>query len=649
MKKRRTETEQIIEKINDIIIPFQNHKNKKEILKAIQEDLIQQYKIPENILQKAGINIEELQNIKNQNINKLLNPQQQIDYEIRKTVLNTWYGNDTKIQTEKNKKKHIKTIIHSSNKIKIDTYNHYIETSTLKTTLKGEIIESNENIIITATPTIINEIQNNITNNITHKDNIPTYEITWKYNSGRELKTTGTIKEIANTLNEIGGVGQYTNKNHLQNVIGLIIDEAIKNNEITTITSPPEKGFYINPDTNEFINVDYTPEKPTKHNIHIALNTLNQLIEYFDRTIIAEIVRWGLKSPYYYMIKQNGGEGQFLYIEGEPNTGKSKILGAIPLYIWDIEPSTYTYGGATRSMAQLSEVMSRTTFPQIIDDFASINTISTNSLIKSAAIGLQSRSKYDNNNNFKEYPALSPIIFTSNNQLNRDIEDAAHLRRFRQLHLHKKDIPTQEKQEKFNKTFHVMNKKENKLKNLRYLGHAFYYYMKENLTCIQYDPKDEAIIKFIYTLREKTHYNLPVEWLEETTEKETLQDMEETMKENLLNKLAEILHTGNNTYIRYDDKGLHDEDAHITTLEDQIDARIRTREIPWLYLTKNDDYIITPEIRKDLKELNMTLPKIAELLNWKYTAQRIRGKLRKGVRIEKQEFIKTIFNSYIDE
>ena len=650
--KKRTETEQIIEKINDIIIPFQNHKNKKEILKAILEDLTQQYKIPKNILQKTEFNIEKLQNIKTQNINKLLNPQQQIDYEIRKTALNTWSRDKVK-QTkpsETNKQKYIKEIQHGNKIVQIDTYIHTINILTENINRNGEISRSTPSLVINAEPIKISEVQNNITRTHTDKNPVSIYEIIWKYHNGRERKIRGTLKQISTTLYENGSVGLNITQYAVQNTIGQIIDAAIENNEITIITSPPEKGFYINPDTNEFINVNYTPEKPTKHNIHVALNTLNQLIEYFDSTIIAEIVRWGLKSPYYYMIKQNGGEGQFLYIEGEPNTGKSKILGAIPLYIWDMEPSKNTYGGATRSMAQLSEVMSKTTFPQIIDDFASINTVSTNSLIKSAAIGLQSRSKYDNNNNFKEYPALSPIIFTSNNQLNRDIEDTAHLRRFRQLHLHREHIPTTEQQEQFNKAFQVINKKQNKLKNLRYLGHAFYYYMQENPTCIQYDPEDEAIIKFIYTLREKTHYNLPIEWLKEKTEKETLQDMEETMKENLLNKLAELVQGRNPTIIRYDDTGRHDESAHLTTLQDQIDARIRYREIPWLYQSKDEEnYFITTEIRKDLKELNMTLPKLAGLLGWKYTNHRINGIQKRSVKVNKQEFIDTIFNPYFDE
>jgi hypothetical protein len=258
-----------------------------------------------------------------------------------------------------------------------------------------------------------------------------------------------------------------------------------------------------------------THPKPTSEQIIKCCELLDMLQTKFkNKDILPTIIKWSIAAPFDYVLKQVHKKWiPWLHLYGWSNTGKS-TLGDICSCIWncyhktDITILPFT---AVDTKARLGEVLSKSTYPIIINEVGQLNDDRYREMVemfKTAITDTIARKKFVNKTVYTDIPSFSPCILTGNPI---PPYDTGYRRRMISIIFTEKDQYSVDKKEEFKNLFTERIKNE-----LQYLGNFTVNYIMEHQDLLLDGKKDwKEIAEIILSEMYKTiDGNPPPEWIQ---------------------------------------------------------------------------------------------------------------------------------------
>ena len=485
-----------------------------------------------------------------------------------------------------------------------------------------------------------------------------TFKIIWSSNvTSRNFVTAGestgaTIQEIEQYLINAG----FSHSPRLvSQALSCTINTMIQKGLATIKEDIDNPGFYYNPDNDKITPVKRICEIPSKENMAKAVKTLNELTTFFkdNLTTLATVFKWGLMSEFSFAMKQAGKWMPWMYLKGSAGSGKTTLAKVI-LYIWSIPTPDNNIGGSSfDTVARLGAKISKSCDPIVVNEPAAVfSRQSTNEMVKVSVESTTGRSKYKGSY-FGGIPAFAPVIFTANQYLP---EDDALIRRLYVLSFSYSQRKSDYQRKKFEDEFHINTPGISKLVNLKYFGQFVASEIVGDSGLLLDDWKvtaDTIITKFY------AHLGLEVpEWLTFWAESESLEDLDDSQREDIRNFFVNEFNNARKKVNTYDSYGNRTEATldveEATTSNDFTDVNwsiVNNRMLTWAipYTSRNGTkYIcLTQGLRKAIGE-NLTfcsdLKSLSELLGWTYGNTRVsRHKQMKVIKVKFDEFMEFLY------
>ena len=485
-----------------------------------------------------------------------------------------------------------------------------------------------------------------------------TFKIIWSSNvTSRNFVTAGestgaTIQEIEQYLINAG----FSHSPRLvSQALSCTINTMIQKGLATIKEDIDNPGFYYNPDNDKITPVKRICEIPSKENMAKAVKTLNELTTFFkdNLTTLATVFKWGLMSEFSFAMKQAGKWMPWMYLKGSAGSGKTTLAKVI-LYIWSIPTPDNNIGGSSfDTVARLGAKISKSCDPIVVNEPAAVfSRQSTNEMVKVSVESTTGRSKYKGSY-FGGIPAFAPVIFTANQYLP---EDDALIRRLYVLSFSYSQRKSDYQRKKFEDEFHINTPAISKLVNLKYFGQFVASEIVGDSGLLLDDWKvtaDTIITKFY------AHLGLEVpEWLTFWAESESLEDLDDSQREDIRNFFVNEFNNARKKVNTYDSYGNRTEATldveEATTSNDFTDVNwsiVNNRMLTWAipYTSRNGTkYIcLTQGLRKAIGE-NLTfcsdLKSLSELLGWTYGNTRVsRHKQMKVIKVKFDEFMEFLY------
>lgn len=478
-----------------------------------------------------------------------------------------------------------------------------------------------------------------------------TFRIIWTSNvTSRNFVTAGestgaTIKEIENYLVDAGF-------SHSPKLVGgavsCMINTMIKEKMATIKTDIDNPGFYYDATNDKITAVKRIVAIPTPEEMAKATKVLHELTSFFSDNLetLATVFKWGLISEFSYAMKQAGKWLPWLYLKGSAGSGKT-TLAKIMLYIWSIPTPENNIGGSSfDTVARLGAKISQSCDPIVVNEPAAVfNRNSTKEMVKVSVESTVGRSKY-RGSYMGGIPAFAPVIFTANQYLP---EDDALIRRLYVLSFSYSQRKNEAQKKNFEDKFHINTPTLSQLVNLKYFGQfaAYTICSDSGLLLDDWQTTVDYIVTKFYE-----HLNVEVpEWLTLWAESESLDDLDDTQREDLRNFFVNEFNQARkkvNTYDTYGNKTSSTLDIdEATTSMDFIDINwsiVNNRMLTWAIpkTSKNGTKYIcmTQGLRKSIgNELDFCsdLKSIGELLGWQYQAVQL-GDEKRIMKVLKVKF-----------
>ena len=485
-----------------------------------------------------------------------------------------------------------------------------------------------------------------------------TFKIIWTSNvTSRNFVTEGestgaTIQEIEQYLINAG----FSHSPRLvSQALSCTINTMIQKGMATIKEDIDNPGFYYNPDNDKISPVKRICSVPSKEEMSKAVTTLNELAVFFkdNLTTLATVFKWGLMSEFSFAMKQAGKWMPWMYLKGSAGSGKTTIAKVI-LYIWSIPTPDNNVGGSSfDTVARLGAKISKSCDPIVVNEPAAVfSRQSTNEMVKVSVESTTGRSKYKGSY-FGGIPAFAPVIFTANQYLP---EDDALIRRLYVLSFSYSQRKSDYQRKKFEDEFHINTPAISKLVNLKYFGQFVASEIVGDSGLLLDDWKvtaDTIVTKFY------AHLGLEVpEWLTFWAESESLEDLDDSQREDIRNFFVNEFNNARKKVNTYDSYGNRTESTldveEATTSQDFTDINwgiVNNRMLTWAipYTSRNGTkYIcLTQGLRKAIGE-NLTfcsdLKSLSELLGWTYGNTRVsRHKQMKVIKVKFDEFMEFLY------
>jgi hypothetical protein len=249
---------------------------------------------------------------------------------------------------------------------------------------------------------------------------IPKYDITWNVpTQKRKIKLEGhTLEEVLAKL-DAHGLVLHRNAKH---VLSAVIDAMVRKGIAEVKTEYEAPGYYwVN---GGLVAVKVNVEKPTHEELKEAMELLNELGAKWFADILPQFLtalKVGVLMPFSFAIKQKFSAQRsvlpWLYLYGPPDTGKTTV-GKILLAIAGVNPDSEAYDmshTAVDTEAKMGYVLARDTFPKLVNEshtlFSYPNIVE---MVKHSVEGFMARQRFESKTIIREFPALSPMIFTAN-------------------------------------------------------------------------------------------------------------------------------------------------------------------------------------------------------------------------------------------
>lgn len=486
-----------------------------------------------------------------------------------------------------------------------------------------------------------------------------TFKIIWTSNvTSRNFVTAGestgaTIQEIEQYLINAG----FSHSPRLvSGALSCTINTMIQKNMATIKEDIDNPGFYYNPDNDKITPVKRICSVPSKEEMSKAANTLKELTVFFkdNLTTLATVFKWGLMSEFSFAMKQAGKWMPWMYLKGSAGSGKTTLAKVI-LYIWSIPTPENNIGGSSfDTVARLGAKISKSCDPIVVNEPAAVfNRQSTNEMVKVSVESTTGRSKYKGSY-FGGIPAFAPVIFTANQYLP---EDDALIRRLYVLSFSYSQRKSDYQRKKFEDEFHINTPAISKLVNLKYFGQFVASEIVGDSGLLLDDWKvtaDKIITKFY------TYLGLEVpEWLTFWAESESLEDLDDSQREDIRNFFVNEFNNARKKVNTYDTYGNRTESTldveEATTSNDFksinwsiVNNRMLTWAIPKTSKNGTKYICLTQGLRKALGE-NLTfctdLKSLGELLGWQYQAVQLGDEKRvmKVLKVNFDEFMDFLY------
>ncbi|MEM1606486.1 MAG: hypothetical protein QXW41_09600 [Fervidicoccaceae archaeon] len=419
------------------------------------------------------------------------------------------------------------------------------------------------------------------------------------------------IEEIAD---RVKAEGLVYNSRLVNDVLAAIINAYIRRGKAEVRSEIEAPGFYLVDGKLVIVKFDASYNKGRLKEALLLLNELADVWFAHARERFATIMKWGAEAPFSFILKQQKQKGEgvswlpWLYLYGDPGSGKT-TLGKIVLRVWGLESAHEKTGGHIDTVARIGHVLSTSTFPiLIIEPRGAFMKEDVVEIIKSAVESTIARGKYVRGT-YTEFPALAPLIFTSNTYLPRD---DALLRRFIVINFTYGDRipPTRVKE--------FEEKVEPRLQILSEIGKCIATLVKEHPELLKGErlKVGENLLAMCYI-----EAGLPVpEWLNLTYE--THEDYGEWIAEEFTERLKKLV---NDLYSRYIQKLIiekRDSSEVVaregTTLEERLIVLLQAEMLPGVVL-RNENVLIKGALLEELKlEERLSLKSLAEIIGGDY-------------------------------
>ena len=485
-----------------------------------------------------------------------------------------------------------------------------------------------------------------------------TFKIVWSSNvTSRHFVTSGegtgaTVQEIEQYLINAG----FSHSPRLvSGAVSCTINTMIKQGLATIKEDIDNPGFYYNPDNDKITPVKRIVTVPSHNDIAKCVNRLYELSEFYKDNLetLATVIKWSLMSDFSYAMKQAGKWMPWMYLKGSAGSGKT-TMGKIGLYIYGIPTSENNIGGSSfDTVARLGAKISKDCSMRLVNEPAAVfNRSSTNEMVKVCVESTTGRSKYKGSY-FGGIPAFSPVLFTANQYLP---EDDALIRRLYVLSFSYNQRKTDFQKKEFENKFHINTPTISSLKDLKYLGQFTASEIVGNPALLLDDWRvtaDKIITKFYSTI----DVEVP-EWLTLWAESESLDDLDDTQREDIRTFFVNEFNQARkkvNTYDTYGNKTSATLDVETaSTSEDFTDINwsiVNNRMLTWAipFTSRNETKYIcmTQSLRKAIGEkldFCSDLKSIGELLGWEYKNTRVsRHKQMKVIKVNFDEFMSFLY------
>jgi polyhydroxyalkanoate synthesis regulator phasin/ribosomal protein L37AE/L43A len=382
-----------------------------------------------------------------------------------------------------------------------------------------------------------------------------------------------------------------------------------------------------------------------KEELNEALEILDELAtKWFGKVTpkFAEVVKWGILSPFFFALKQRGVWIPWLFLYGPSQVGKTTI-GEVVLYIWGLPvdvksidirgatadmPLQFEIGGASiDTIPKFGERISKTTFPTLVNEVVMLfNKEDMIDTLKNSIDKQLARSKIKEGS-YEDYPALSPMIFTSNKYIPRD---DALIYRFRILIFTPSEAPSPAEKDEFN------TKVKHRLKKLSALGDFVMNYviqhgLPKDLTQNNWREFAENLLIEAYMYAGRT---IP-SWIAQRVEEEVSfkNDLRELVKEFLNKRIDEAYFRSVGKVTIDMGVGVDNIRSYQAEPDKRVEIVVKQRLIPWLFFKNGQIYLTSgfaEEMAKEGMEVGGGLKAIAEHLGWEYKDYTYRedGKVR---------------------
>jgi hypothetical protein len=328
-------------------------------------------------------------------------------------------------------------------------------------------------------------------------------------------------------------------------VLSIIITAFERNGQLIVKNDVDTSGFYfIEGDIRQYTNNNNIHPKPTSEQIITCCELIDDLQKRFKKKdIFPTLLKWSIVAPFNFVLKQHHKKWiPWLYPYGWSNTGKS-TLGDISCCIWnryDDKDSIVSFTAAD-TKARFGEVLSKTTYPIVINEVAQLSDDKYKDLLemfKTAITDIVARKKFVNKTAYTDILSLSPCILTGNST---PPTDTGFRRRIIPIVFTQNDQYSEDEIKVFKNLFEIQIKKE-----LKILGDFTVNYLMENKEILTEDKnmdwKDigEHILEQLFKSAGKES---PPEWIKFFVEEYQLQEIKEDIellfRNYLVNKVNE--------------------------------------------------------------------------------------------------------------
>ena len=478
-----------------------------------------------------------------------------------------------------------------------------------------------------------------------------TFKIIWTSNvTARNFVTAGessgaTIQEIEQYLINAG----FSHSPRLvSGALSCMINTMISKNLATIKTDIDNPGFYYNTGNDKITAVKRVVAIPSKQDMAKATKVLHELTSFFKDNLdtLATVFKWGLMAEFSYAMKQAGKWMPWMYLKGSAGSGKTTLAKVI-LYIWSIPTPENNIGGSSfDTVARLGAKVSQSCDPIVVNEPAAVfNRNSTKEMVKVSVESTTARSKYKGSY-FGGIPAFSPVIFTANQYLP---EDDALIRRLYVLSFSYNQRKSEAEKKNFEDKFHINTPAISSLTNLKYFGQYAAYTICSDPAVLMDDWQSTAdkIVKGFY---DSMGVEVP-EWLTFWSESESLDDLDDTQREDIRNFFVSEFNQARkkvNTYDTYGNKTDSTLDIEQATTSGDfteinwgiVNNRMLTWAIPKTSKNGTKYICMTQGLRKAIGsylDYCDDLKSIGELLGWQYQAVQL-GDEKRVMKVLKVKF-----------
>ena len=440
-------------------------------------------------------------------------------------------------------------------------------------------------------------------------------------------------------------------------ILNEIITEYIKLEQIHTVEEIPVQGVFINPSSGNIARADKEnsiPIKfPSKDNISQAISVWEDLEDVYpgDNKKLAHIIRWGIVSPFSYILKTNYTWYPMLFLYGASRTSKTTLAEISLSPYTTIDDEISIGGGSFDTPYRIGKALSRQGIGTIINEPG--NTISSElniEVIKRAVESPYSREKQLDGVHTK-IPAYSNMCFTSNSFIPTN---DAFVRRCDYLEFTKKERLDDDDIDEFEDKFNHQSWHNTRFIDLRPIGDFMVSYVNEHQEILGYKRKElefgllDALFKYVGESTPK--------WLKSTAE---LLDVSDTDNE-ILSEFRRMFMKDYKALTRNSNK-IHELAAEVSVsvefdngqmkvVEDDssgedfrklVKAVIISNNIDYIYW-HNDGVIINTAVKNALKEfcgIQVTCKGLADYMDKKDTVFKYKGNSVRGFKLSFDEFI----------